>query len=271
MLYPDSGSRFEDAAILRNAVFFSTAQRAYSAQLILRQPLGVNQRELSFLLIRAFEEFMTSTEDMIAWLFVLEGWQPGNAEFSLFLLLDRIKVGQKNVKTGVNYRETRAVSLLSGLDEQGFRNLVHIPNDDELLASGMSKEQVENIKRSMLFKLEGWRRIVNRRAEQDRGWVRAFNKLKHHMLAFPTGERDKKEIWTPTRIRLDKAHNRVGLERAWLEVSADEVRRRAGDAIAAQGVLHDTLALILVTRYGEKYNAPQWVIRAYQTDYLWIQ
>lgn len=269
VLYPDSGSPFEDASILRNAVYFSTALRAHSAQLILQRPLGVNQRVLAFLLLRAFEEFMTSTEDMVGWLFVLQEWQPENAELSLFLLLDRIKVGKQGKKRGADHTEALAVSLLENLDEHGFRDLIHVPNDIELLASGMPQEQVDAIRGGMASKLEGWRWIANKRAEQSRARVRAFNKLKHHMLAFPTRERDKEEIWLPTRIGFDKTHNRVLLERVWLEVSADEARRLAGDAIAAQAVLHDTLALILVTRYGEKYAAPQWVIRAYQTDYLW--
>ena len=267
VLYPDSGSPFEDASVLRNAVYFSTAQRAYSAQVILQEPLAVNQRVLAFLVIRAFQEFMTSTEDLVGWLFSLEQWQPGEAEFSLFLLLDRIQVGKK-VKEG-DYTEERVATLLAGLDEQGFRELIHIPNDDELLASGMPEAEVEGIKRSMGAKLEGWLRIVNRRVEQGRGWVRAFNKVKHHLLAFPTRERNKDELWLPTSIRLERARNRVMLGRAWLEVSADEVRRLAGDAIAAQTALHDTLALILVTRYGEKYTVPQWVRRAFETDYIW--
>lgn len=264
--YPDSGSQFEDASILRNAVYFSTAQRAYSTQLILQQPLNVNQRTLAFLVVRAFGEFMTSTEDLVGWLFALQEWQPGNAEFSLFLLLDRIKVGKRNA-----YEEARAVSFLSNVDGEGFRELFHIPKDGELIASGMSKELVETIKHSMPFKLEGWLKIAKKRAEQGRGLVRAFNKLKHHMLAFPTQERDKDKIWLPTRITLKKNQNRVELGRAWLEVSADRVRRLAGDAIAAQAILHDTLALILSTRYSEKYIAPQWVIKAFQTDYLWHQ
>lgn len=269
MLYPDSGSPFEDAAILRNAVYFSTAQRAHSAELILQRPLGANQQMLAFLLLLAYEKFMTSAEDMVGWLFALHEWRPGNAKFSLFILLDHIRVGERSERRGIDHTEMRAVSLLSSLDGRGFRDLVHVPDDDELLASGMPKEQVETIKRSMDFKLEGWRRIVNRRAEQERGWVRAFNKLKHHMLAFPTRERDKEEIWLPSRVRFDGSRNRVLLERAWLEIRADNVRRFAGDSIAAQAVLHDTLPLILVTRYGEKYNAPQWVTRAFHTDYLW--
>lgn len=267
MLYPDSGSPFEDASVLRNAVYFSTAQRVHSAQLILQQPLGLNQRMLAFLVLRAFEEFMTSTEDLVGWLFVLQEWQPWKAESSLFLLLDRIQVGRKGKES--DHTEERAASLLASLDEAGFRNLVHVPGDDELLASGMPKKAVAVTNRSMKFKLEVWRRITNRRAEQDRGWVHAFNKLKHHMLAFPTQERDKEEVWLPTSIRLDKLRNRVDLGRFWLEVSPNQVRRLAGDAIAAQVALHDTLALILVTRYEENYKAPQWVTRAFETDYLW--
>ena len=98
-----------------------------------------------------------------------------------------------------------------------------------------------------------------------------YNKLKHHLLAFPTQERDKDEIWGPTHIKLAKVKNRVYLGRAWLEVNTNELRRLAGNAIAAQAILHDTLATILLTRYGENYVPPQWVIKAYQTEYLWYQ
>lgn len=264
ILYPDSGNPLEDASVLRNAVYFSTEERAYSAQLMLQQPLNVNQRTLDFLVIKAFEEFMTSTEDLIGWLFTLQEWQPGNAEYSLFLLLDKIRVGKRGY-----YEEKRALSLLSSLDGEGFRALCHIPKDDELISSGFPRELLDNIKRSMPRKLEGWLKIANRRAEQGRGWVRMFNKLKHHMLAFPTRVRDKDEIWMPTSINFNKEGHYIKLGQGWLESSVNELRRKAGDAIAAQAILHDTLAVILITRYNEKYVVPQWVIKAYQTDYLW--
>jgi hypothetical protein len=267
ILYPDSGSPFEDASILRNAVYFSTVARAYSAQLILQQPLNVNQTTVSFLVARAFEEFMTSAEDMVGWLFALEEWQPGNAEFSLFILLDKIKVGGKTKKN--DYTEERAVSILSNVDAEGFREVFHIPKHEELIASGMSEKLADNIRRSIPLKLEGWLKIAGKRAEQDRGWVRMFNKFKHHMFAFPTQERGKDEVWLPTSIDFKKVENRVNLERGWLEVSTNMVRRLAGDAIAAQAVLHDTLALILITRYNEKHVPQPWVIRAYKTEYLW--
>ena len=261
--YPDSGSPYEDASVLRNAVHFSTAQRAYSAQLILQQPLNVSQQTLNFLVVKAFEEFMTSTEDLSAWLFVLQKWQPGNAEFSLFNLLDKITVGKGY------YTEEQAVSILSSLNVDSFRKLFHIPKDGELIASGVSKKLVDSIGRGMKFKLDGWLNITRRRAERGRGWVHMFNKCKHHMYAFPTRARNKNEVWIPTYIRFEKAQNRVRLGQGWLEASTENLRRLAGDAIGAQAVLHDTLALILTTRYDERYEPPQWVIRAYQTDYLW--
>jgi len=264
ILYPDLGNPLEDASVLRNSIYFSTPQRAYSAELILQQPMNVNQRTLDFLVIRAFGEFMTSTEDLVGWFFILQEWQPGNAEYSLFYLLDKIKVGQ----TG-RYEEEQVVSLLSNLDGEGFRELLHIPTDDELLNSGYSKELVDNIKRSMQSKLEGWLIFARKRAEQGRGSVHMFNKIKHHMLAFPTRARDKDEIWIPTHIKLNKEDNYIKLGQGWLESSANNLRWLAGNAIAAQAILHDTLAAILTTRYNEKYTVPQWVLRAYQTDYLW--
>lgn len=264
ILYPDSGSKFEDASVLRNATYFSTAERAYSTELILQQPLNVNQQILSFLVVKAFEEFMTSTEDLIGWLFVLQEWKPGNAEFSLLILLNKIQVGKRGY-----YEEKRAVSLLSNIDGEGFRKLCHIPKDGELITLGLSQEQVDRINRGMTAKLDGWLKIARRREEQGRGWVKMFNKFKHHLLAFPTQERNKYEVWLPTHIRLDKKNNRVYMGQGWLEVSTTMLRRLAGDAIAAQAILHDTLATILLTRYGEKYIVQPWVTKAYQTEYLW--
>lgn len=264
--YPDSGNTFEDASLLRNAVYFSTAARAYSAQFILNQPLNVSQRILDFLTIKAFEEFMTSTEDLLGWLFTLEEWQPGNPEFSLFILLNKIKVGAKDKKN--NYTEERAVSILSGLDKDGFRQLFHIPTDKELVSSGYPGEFISKINHSIPFKLDGWQKFTSNRAEQDRGRVHMFNKFKHHMLAFPTTTNNSNKIWLPTSIKYNKTLNFVSIGQGWLESSANELRELVGNSIGAQAVLHDTLALILITRYREQYITPQWLIDAYQTDYI---
>lgn len=258
ILYPDSGNPLEDASVLRNTIYFGTAERAYSAELILKEFLNINQRTLDFMVVRAFEEFMTSTEDLLGWLFALQEWKPGNAEHSLFILLDRIQVGRGS------YLEDDAVSLLTGVDAEGFRRLFHIPKDEEMVSAGISAELVKDINRSIPFKLDGWLKIARRRAEQDRGTVRMFNKLKHHMLAFPTQERGKDEVWMPYSVRMDKKQNQIRLGRGWLVANPNNTRRLVSDAIIAQVVLHDTLALILLTRYGEQYHQQNWVVRAYQ-------
>ena len=259
LLYPDSGEPLEDASIIRNAVYFSTAERAYSAELVLKEPMNVNQRKMDFMVIRAFEEFMTSTEDLLGWLFALQEWKPGKAENSLFILLDRIHVGRGK------YREDNAVNLLTKVDEEGFRKLFHIPKDQELISSGMSVELVDTVKCSIPFKLDGWLKIAKRRAEQDRGEVGMFNKLKHHMLAFPTKARGEDEIWMPYSVDFDIEQNQIKLGGGWLGANLNNIRKLTSDAIVAQAVLHETLALILMTRYGEQYYAPDWVVRAYKT------
>jgi len=259
ILYPDSGETLEDASIIRNAVYFSTAERAYSAELLLKEPMNVNQRRMDFMVIRAFEEFMTSTEDLIGWLFVLQEWKPGKAENSLFILLDRIHVGR-----GI-YREDNAVNLLTKIDVEGFRKLLHIPKDEELISSGMSEELVDTVNRSLTFKLDGWLKIAKRRAEQGRGEVGMFNKLKHHMLALPTKARGRNEVWMPYSVKFDIEKNQIKLGGGWLGANLNNIRRLTSDAIVAQALLHDTLAFILMTRYREKYYAPDWVVRAYKT------
>ncbi len=256
MSYPDSGYALEDASVLRNAIEYSIAFRVYSAQSLLQQPLGVDKRLLSYLVLKAFEEFMTSTEDLLGWLFALKEWQPGNAEFSLVRLLDTINIGPQ--------KEKDAVELLSKLDEQGFRQLLHIPIRQELIDTKVSIELADSIDNAIRAKLNGWLKVANIRLESDRGRVRAFNKLKHHMLAFDS-PLHKDQVFIPSDIRIDRAQNLVRIKTANIEVSANMLIRFANDAVLAQAVLWDTLALILMTRFGESYNPPQWVINAYNT------
>ena len=260
ILYPDSGNPLEDASIIRNTVYFSTAARAYSAELVLKEPLNVNQRTLDSMVVRAFEEFMTSTEDLLGWLFALQEWKPGQAEYSLFILLvDKVKVGRGS------YREDNAVSLLTSVDAEGFRRLFHIPTDEELISSGITTELLSDINRSIPFKLDGWLRIAKRRANQGRGTVRMFNKLKHHLIVFPIQDSGKGIVWVPASINMDIKQNQIGITSGHLEANPNEIRRLASDAIVAQAVLHDTLALILSIRYGEQYYQQNWAVRAYQT------
>lgn len=257
LLYPDYDNPLEDAYIIRNGVYFSTEARAYSAELIMKENLDVGQKVLNFLVVRAFEEFMTSSEDLLGWLFALNEWKPGTAENSLFVLLDRIQVGKGT------YSEKNAVCLVKEMDGERFRRLVHIPEDEELISSGMSAGFVDKLGSSLPAKMDGWLRIAEIRAGEERGRVGMFNKLKHHMIAFPTKERGEDEVWVPYNVKTGESEIRLG--RGWLRADAKNIRRFVGDAIGAQAVLHDTLACILITRYGEQYSIPNWIGKAYET------
>ncbi len=120
--YPDSGSPYEDRAILRNAVQFATAQRAYAAQLLLERPLeDLAWDELSFLVVEAFSQFVTSTEDTLGSLFALSEWRPGTVEGPLLAWLDRVQVGRGK------HSEERDHKLLLEVDGDRFRRLTHMP------------------------------------------------------------------------------------------------------------------------------------------------
>lgn len=73
--------------MLRNAIHFTTGQRAFPAFALLNQPFGeLEERALPFLAVDAFSAEMTSTEDVFGWFFVLRDWKPGSAATSVFLV-----------------------------------------------------------------------------------------------------------------------------------------------------------------------------------------
>ena len=258
--YPDNGELLEDASILRNAVTFATAQRASAGYGILNRlvdPTDPPSSEvLAFLAVDAFAAEMTSTEDILGWLFVLSEWEPGNPRNSLFPLLDRIQVG------GRRYTEARARRLLDSLDEAAFRALVHIPPDPELEAHNFSRAVRERLNSSIPANLEGMKRLVEMRQRDKRGYVVAFNKLKHLMLAIRTPTRGKDEVLVPGRVDFDEAENRISIQTAWISYDPKNVRTMASRAIIAQAVLNSILGIILWIRYGEAYQNPPWALTA---------
>ncbi len=79
--YPDSGQMLEDASVLRNALTFTIAQRAYVADSLLhlqfeKMPLNV----VAFNTLEAFGVEMTAMEDTLGWMFALRDWEPGTAQ-----------------------------------------------------------------------------------------------------------------------------------------------------------------------------------------------
>ena len=257
--YSDNGQLLEDASILRNAVEFTTAQRAFTAYGILSQIEEATSSEtLAFLAINAFMAEMTSSEDMLGWLFVLKEWQPGTVDGCLLKLLDKVKVGQGP------YSEEEAAKLLESLSPGELRALLHLPSESELERRGFSRDIRDRINASVPANLDGLKRLVERRQRDGRRYVRAYNKLKHLLLAIPTeaGDPPRKVVLIPKRRTYDREANAVRIQDTWIFCEPDSIRRKASHAVAAQAVLNSLLGLVLWTRYGVTYSTPEWAARA---------
>ena len=258
--YADNGELLEDASILRNAVMFATEERASVGYRILNRIVNPtdppSSRVLGFLAVDAFAAEMTSTEDLLGWLFVLKEWKPANPEKSLVFLLDRVQVGKRP------HTEAAAEKLLDSLDASTFRELMHVPKDEELEAEGFPTAVRNRLNTSIPANLDGMKRLVELRQREKRGYVVAFNKLKHLMLAIRTDSRGKDEILVPGRFSFDKDNNRISVQTAWISTEPNNIRDMASRAVIAQAVLNSVLAIILWIRYGKTYGSPKWAIAA---------
>lgn len=258
--YPDNGELLEDASILRNAVRFATEQRSSVGWRILNRLTNPTDSPtpgvLASLAVDAFAAEMTSTEDLLGWLFVLKEWKPGNPEKSLVFLLDRVQVGKRP------HTEAAAQRLLDSLDAPSFRELVHVPKDDELEAAGFPKNVRDRLNSSIPANLDGMKRLVELRQRENRGYVVAFNKLKHLMLAIRTDTRGKEEVLVPGRFSFDEENNRISIQTAWISSEPQNVRVMASRAVIAQAVLNSILGVILWIRYGETSGNPPWAVAA---------
>ena len=256
--YPDNGELLEDASILRNAVYFATAQRASVGYRILDRLVDPTDEPssdlLSFLAVDAFTAEMSSTEDLLGWLFVLRDWQPGDPRKSLFPLLDYVQVGRGE------YSEQKARKLLDSLDAHTFRSLIHVPTDEELEGNGFSLKVRGRIDDSMAANLESFKRLVNMRQRENRGYVVAFNKLKHLLLAIPTNARGRPEVLVPGRVKFDQDSKSIGIQTLWISCDPPSIRILASRAVIAQAVLNSILGIILWIRYGVVYESPRWAV-----------
>lgn len=251
--YPDSGHMLEDASVLRNALMFTTAQRAYVADSLLHQPFDqMPENVIAFLTLEAFGAEMTAMEDTLGWLFALRDWRPGTAASCLMANLDSIQVGRGD------YDEGHAIEFLSSLDGPKLREVLHVPSDEALRKAGLGEELIAKVDHSLPYKLEGLRRIAERRAEANRTRVEAFNKLKHMLLAFPARETDSKVVVQLIKGRGYK-QGEIHLNTVTLEVSAANIHNMAGNALAMQAQLWDMLAMILWVRFDERHDDPRWV------------
>jgi hypothetical protein len=255
--YPDSGELLEDASILRNAVHFTTAQRAFAAYGLLSHPLDRLQKDsLAFLAISAFTGWMTSMEDVLGWLLVLKEWKPGDVSKCLLRLLDKVQVARDT--------EEKANVLLASLDPGGLRALLHIPDDADLKRNGFPRQIREGLNEAIPANLGGLRRLIELRQQNDRAYVVAFNKLKHLLLAVRTNVRGRDEVLIPKWRGLDQEENVIHLQNAWIACTPANIRVMASRAIVAQAVLNSLLGTILWIRFGEPYSTPAWAVKAFE-------
>ena len=198
---------------------------------------------------------MTSTEDMLGWLFVLREWKPGDVRHGLWPLLDKIQVGSGK------YSEEKATAWLDSLDAEGLRTVLHVPADDELAVAGFPDQARERVNQAMPASLAGLKRLVELRQEEDRLRVRAFNKLKHHFVALRRAA-SPGEVLIPVWKDLDETANEIRMATLTIEATPENARVMASRSIIAQATLNSWLGIIMWTRYDEPYENPVWAVRA---------
>ena len=235
---------------------FTIPQRAYVADSLLHRPYETMTPNLvAFNTLEAFGAEMTAMEDTLGWMFALRDWHPGTAANCLMANLDTIQVGRGS------YDETHAVEFLSSLDGERLREVLHIPGDATLRAAGLGEDLVAKVGPSLPHKLDGLHRVAKRRAEANRTRVEAFNKLKHMLIAFPARDSASKPVVQLIRGR-GYRRGEIHLNTLTLEVSAQNIYDMAGNALAMQTLLWDTLALVLWVRFGERIDPPEWATHA---------
>ena len=256
--YPDSGQRYEDANVLRNAVVFGTTLRARSASRILAEPFDEHDElDRAAVAVDAFEHFVVATEDTLGWLFALHGWEPGTAENCLFALLDRVQVGRGQ------WSEDRALQLLDDLGAGGFREqIAHLPDDDALRAAGWVEDKIELVDVAVESQRAGFREVAERRAGKERALARAFNKAKHYMLAMPAARAGNLEVDLLTIETRPENYRTEGIRLAGQQLATDKKTsiERASGAIAMQSVIHAMCITILDVRFGITVEPLPWAV-----------
>jgi hypothetical protein len=271
LYYVDLGGRFDDRNVLRIAAGFTTAQRVEVAHnLLARVELTSEPTRLAFLAIEALERFVLATEDALGWFFTLLGWEPGaGLEKTLFAQLDTVQVGRDP------WNEERALELLNEMDLDRFRaEVLHLPTDDELNAAGWQPALVGLVGVAAEAQMDGFRNVAERRARGDRALVRAYNKSKHMLLAFPAERDGALEVDLITASDGARAYRdpAEGLEitGAQLSTNVQIIRERVQGTITMHAVLHAVPTTILAFRFGEKMPTPDWVTRAGDNLEGWV-
>jgi hypothetical protein len=131
-----------------------------------------------------------------------------------------------------------------------------------MIDAGVPEEIVTSLRSTGLAaKLEGLRNAAERRLHNRRAMIQAFNKAKHTMPVYAQREDGKLVL-----------HFAIGdstqpLKTYSMEINPVQARWYAFTAAQIQANLNDTLATILICRYGEEYEPLGWVKFVYELPY----
>ena len=245
---------FNNEALLKNAVEFTTSLRAFMAMV---PPLDVlkkmNQVQLDYLAVHAFSEFVTATEDVLGWIEALRKWKPSE-DFSLYHLLDKINVDPK--------LEKKLDTYLAGLEPEELRAILHLPTNSVLLGRSWPQTTIDALDKSLPKKIEGFRNVLEERSKNARSIVKGFNKTKHMLFAFPINRPSGRHILLPTEKLVSEKNDPkplYSIDGVIIETTPEYIRGRSNVARVSQAVLCDTLLLVLNCLYENEYQPPAWM------------
>ena len=254
--------------MLRNAVVFTTAQRATAAdRLLIALQAQDDELERAFLAVDALQQMIQTSEDTLGWMFVLHGWKRAEGlKKTLFALLDTVRVGASP------WTEEDAIKLLDSMDDAEFRrSIAHLPADAELRSSGWTEDTIDRLRVSVDAQKKGLRRTAERRAKGDRAIVKAYNKSKHMPLAMPVRRGTTLEVDVLTASEGKGAYSDPdpdGFEVTGAQLSTEpsDIRLRAEGVITMQASLCSLFLAILKVRFNDPIPLPPWVLQSLQLE-----
>ncbi len=231
--YPDPGGNFDDRAILRNAVLFSTPQRSFVAEQIRCAPVErMTFLGRAYLAVEAYSCKALSLEDFLGWVVVLRGWEPGTVDKSLWVLLDKKQLNEQ--------AEKKLEDWAKGVTSDQLREAFHIPTDKELRGAGFAEEVVNRINTAVLAHVDSVRRAIDFRTRNQRRFVVGHNKIKHLLLAVPQ-EEENRILFPRYKGTKEDEHGRTShrVQTAGISCESDNIRQVASEAIVGQAALNE--------------------------------
>lgn len=238
-----------DREFLDEYLHFSVWQPAYVSKFLFAELEGATGARKS-LALQIYLNFEMALEAFCMWYFTLRDWHPGTP------LAERFASVHINEKEGGAFSSARALAEVQSL-EVSLGEWLHQPSKEALIERGWNKEQAAEREASIDAFHDVFRRALKNRGAADGDLVRAYNKLKHGLLAFQAsaiGVDDQDTVVLPTgkieAIRTDHVA---------IQCSPDTMEKLVQVTVSSCGWIAGTLALMdwyyLTERSWEDYQA----------------